>query len=369
MKIDFHNLIKKNIPKNLLQPRRSQIYVGYQCHQKCAFCYYKNHYNDPMFQKEFVIRQIDLEIAYGITDFEITGGEPSECENLEFYCKYIKEKLPSAKIAIITNGDLWKWPNALWRFIDEVLVSYHSPKDNSLVDKNIFPLGTTYEKVRRTIEKAKRFNKIIRTNTVIGTFNVNILEKITDDLIDFNPLIVNFLPINLFDDANNMGNLIDYNKLRPIIKKQIDKLEEKLPNALKCIRFMPYCGMEGYEKYIIDSWHHIFDWFDWNPELCGYYLIEYLEKYKSNQDILDYLGKFGTRTYERSYDCIEHHYEKSNRCIGCKYYLICDGMEKTNNHRLLNQIIPSKGQLIKNPMIFIGNTIQKKYEEIYGLRK
>jgi hypothetical protein len=30
----------------------------------------------------------------------------------------------------------------------------------------------------------------------------------------------------------------------------------------------------------------MYDWFDWNPELCGYYLIEYLNKYKTNEEIL-----------------------------------------------------------------------------------
>jgi molybdenum cofactor biosynthesis enzyme MoaA len=43
-----------------------------------------------MFEKAYVLRQIDVEIAYGITDFEITGGEPSECEELRYYCEYIK---------------------------------------------------------------------------------------------------------------------------------------------------------------------------------------------------------------------------------------------------------------------------------------
>lgn len=366
MKIDFHNLIGKNISKNLIQPRRSQIYVGYQCHQKCAFCYYKKHYDEPMFSRDFVIRQIDLELAYGITDFEITGGEPSECEDLEFYCQYIKEKLPSAKIAIITNGGIWKESDKLWNLIDEVLISYHSPRDNSLVDRTIFPLGSTYEKVKKTVDKARAFNVLIRTNTVIGTFNIDVLYVIVDDLISFNPEIVNFLPINLFDDANDVDNLIDYNKFRPIIKKQIDKLEANLPNALKCIRFMPYCQMEGYEKYIVDSWQHMYDWFDWNPELCGYYLIEYLNKFKTNEEILQYLGKFGSRSLERSYDCIEHHYEKNESCLKCKYYLICDGVEKTPTHHILRDIVPSKGKMIKDPMFYLSTSIQNKYEEIYG---
>lgn len=365
IKINFQELIRKNLDRNLIQPRRSQIYIGYQCHQQCGFCYYKNSYNKPMFDRSYVLRQIDLELSYGITDFEITGGEPSECNDLVFYCKYIKERLPNSKIAIITNGGLWK-NEEVWKYIDEVLVSYHVSKSDTEIDKKMFPLGCTYDKVKKTIDKAKAFNKLVRTNTVIGTFNVDSLNLIVDDLANFKPNIINFLPINLFDNATDMEQYIDYYKLRPVLKRSIDVLKDRLPSTLVFARFMPYCDMERYEQHIIDSWQHMFDWFDWNPELCGYYLLEYLDKYKTNEEILKYLGKFGTRSLERSYDCIEHHYEKSEKCLKCKYYIICDGMEKSASNRLFKDIVPSEGKMIKDPMFFLKTSIQDKYKEIYG---
>lgn len=364
MKINFQEIIRKNLPKNIKQPHRSQIYVGYTCHQHCGFCYYKKHYNEPMFPKNYVLRQIDLELSYGITDFEITGGEPSECKDLVFYCKYIKTKLPNAKIAVITNGNLYKIFD-IWNYIDEVLISYHISKNDSYIDKHIFPLGHTYNQVKKTIDLAKKYKKIIRTNTVLGTFNIRNIDLITGDLIDFQPDIINFLPINLFDNANDMDNYINYSQMRPLLKKSINKLRLSLKNTLLFIRFMPFCDMDGYEQYIIDSWQHMFDWFDWNPELCGYYLIEYLEKYKSNDEILNYLGKFGSRSFERSYDCIKQHYEKNEKCLTCKYYIICDGVEKTITHHLLKDIVPCKGKIIKNPMFYLQNTIYDKYKAYY----
>ena len=365
IKINFQELIRKNIPSYLKQPRRSQIYVGYLCHQKCGFCYYKKHYNEPMFSKEYVIRQIDLLLAYGITDIEITGGEPSECTDLGFYCQYIKHKLPISKIAIITNGGLYKCDDNVWNNIDEVLVSYHISKNSTHIDNKIFPLGHTYDKVKKTIDKAKSLNKLVRTNTVIGTFNIDQLDYIANDLIQFNPSIINFLPINLFDDAYDMGQYIDYIKLRPIIKNIINKLKKELPSSLIFIRFMPFCDMEGYEQHIIGSWQHMYDWFDWNPELCGYYLIEYLEKYKTNEEILQYLGKYGSRSFQCSYDTISQHYEKNNKCLNCKYYIICDGVEKTKDSLLLKSIQPSYGKMIKNIMAFIDNIIINLYYAIY----
>jgi MoaA/NifB/PqqE/SkfB family radical SAM enzyme len=47
----------------------------------------------------------------------------------------------------------------------------------------MFPLGHTYDKVKKTIDKAKILNKLVRTNTVIGTFNIDQLDYIVNDLI------------------------------------------------------------------------------------------------------------------------------------------------------------------------------------------
>ena len=144
-----------------------------------------------MFNFDKIKEQIDFEYEYGIRDFEITGGEPSEHKELRKICLYIKEKSPTSKIAVITNGGLWA--SNVWDIIDEVLVSYHTCKDNSLLDKNIFPLGSTYNKVKKTIDLAHSLNKLVRTNTVCATFNLNYLDKIVDDLISFKPSIINFV--------------------------------------------------------------------------------------------------------------------------------------------------------------------------------
>lgn len=123
--------------------------------------------------------------------------------------------------------------------------------------------------------------------------------------------------------------------------------------------------MEGYEKHIIGTLQHMYDWFDWNPELCGDYLLDYIKKFNTIPEILAYLGKYGSRSIERSYDCINTHYEKDEACLKCKYYIICDGVEKTKDHRLLKQISPTSGKMVKNPMEFIGSSISNYYKMTY----
>ena len=343
MNINFENIIRKNLSKDIIQPRRAMVYVGFQCHQKCGFCYYKYKCNEKMFDFETIKKQIDFEYAYGIRDFEITGGEPSEYAQLRKVCKYIKQKSPTSKIAIITNGGLWK--TDVWDLIDEVLVSYHTCKDNSLLNKEIFPLGSTYDKVKKTIDKAHDTHKLVRTNTVCATFNLQQLDKIVDNLISFKPLIINFLPVNLFDQAKNeMEKYIDYYVFRQVIKQQIDKIKQKLKCEIN-IRYMPFCDMEGYTQHIKGQLQHIYDEHDWNRELDG---VKILEMIKTSKECLAKLGRYGSTSIQTALDIRKMFYQKSHKCLTCKYNIICDGVEKTKNNKLLQYIIPKSGKILTN---------------------
>lgn len=361
MNISFKTILKKNIPLGLAQPRRAQIYVGFQCHQGCGFCYYKHSCADKMFNIDKVKQQIDFEYSYGIRDFEITGGEPSEFIQLKDICEYIKNKDANSKIAVITNGGLFA--SDVWHLIDEVLVSYHISKSPKEYDKSIFPKGSTWNKVAKTIDKAKENNVLVRTNTVLGTFNIDMLPDIVDDLVAFAPKIVNFLPVNVFDQATDMCNYIDYNKLRPMLKYAIDTLQQKIDGIYVYIRYMPLCEMEGYEKHILGQIQHIYDWFDWNRELDG---VEVLKQIKDADLTLKKLGSYGSTSLNAALQIRNSFYVKTNKCMTCKYCLICDGIEKTSNNQLLQYIKPSVGKMIKDPLHYFKTNIdlyQSVYEE------
>ena len=346
---NLENIIYKNINfKHIIQPKRAQIYVGFQCHQQCKFCYYINRCNEPMFSLDYIKKQIDFEYEYGIRNFEITGGEPSEYNQLREVCQYIKQKNKNSKIAIITNGGLWK--SNIWDLIDEVLISYHIGKNDPNINKIFFPLGHTYYKVKKTIDKANENNILIRTNTVLGTFNINNIDYIIDDLIFFKPAIINFLPVNLFDNTTDLlENTIDYNVLRPILKNSIDKLKYNLKHVFINIRYMPFCNMEGYEQHILGQLQHIYDIYDWNREIGGTNIFKLIENFENN---LKTLGKFGSTSIQSALNTRNIFYEKTSKCLSCKYYILCDGVEKTKSHLLVKYIQPSIGKYIKNILHF-----------------
>ena len=224
----------------------------------------------------------------------------------------------------------------------------------------MFPAGTTYEKSLKTVEMAQKHNVFLRTNTVLGTFNFDFFDEITSDLIGFGPKIVNFLPVNLFDESKDMVECIDYAKLRPILKRQIDILTKSLPESLVFVRYMPFCDMEGYERHIVGQLQHIYDWFDWNRELDGVGLLDMI-----GENPRKMLGRYGSSSLRKCFEQRRCLYEKTQKCMLCKYNILCDGVEKSNG-RLLGQTVPSAGIPIKNPMEFIGNSTETMYRKIYG---
>ena len=134
-----------------------------------------------MFSLDKIKRQADFLHKYGVRDFELTGGEPGEHSEVEEACKYIKSMSPDCKLAVITNGALCA--TDVFNDIDEVLVSYHLSQSSKSYDKAMFPHGCTWSKVSKTVAAARAHNKIVRTNTVVGTFNIDDLLSISEDLV------------------------------------------------------------------------------------------------------------------------------------------------------------------------------------------
>ena len=361
--LDFKDTIKKNLPFGILQPRRAPVYVGFKCSQGCGFCYYKDKCHDEMFSLDFIKKQIDLLYRYGIRDFELTGGEPGQHEELRQALEYIKSKDPSSKTAVITNGSIG-YREDIWDLIDEVLLSYHLGRSSASYDKSMFPNGYTFMKAMATSVKAHEHCKLLRTNTVIGTFNMESADAIVEDLKQLKPSIVNFLPVNMFDQAQSMEKHIDYGIMPEVLKRCVLQIEKSMPEALVFIRYMPWCKMEGYEKHLVGHLQHVYDWFDWNRELDG---VNFLQHVGADEDgYLKSLGRYGQTSIDFALSIRQSLYQKSPKCMSCKYFLLCDGVEKTKTGSLDKYIQPVQGQIVKNALSFIEDQTFKLYSKIYG---
>jgi MoaA/NifB/PqqE/SkfB family radical SAM enzyme len=348
-------ILKHNRP-SLLQPRRSQIYIGYKCNQSCVFCYYKSKIKGDFFPFDKIKAQIDFAIAYGITDFEITGGEPGIYPELMKVLEYIKELNPSYKIAIITNGSLLDFckEHSEWKdYIDEFLVSLQAVSNFEQITG-----VDNVRKVLKCLELGFKNKKFIRTNTVLGSFNYKQANDILDLLRSISPNLVNLLPVNVWNDAKHLDKAIDYAKVRDIVKKAVDTFPIPV-----FARFIPFCKMEGYESHLVGNLQHIYDWFDWNPEL-----LENLWLVTNPKQSLRELGEYGSTSLGAVARIQRHSYTKTILCKGCNLNYLCDGVEKTSGSILAKYIKPVTAykEPIRNFMHFIGNRTEQVYKDWYN---
>ena len=98
--------------------------------------------------------------------------------------------------------------------------------------------------------------------------------------------------------------------------------------------------MKGYEKYVCNQYQHIYDIYDWNKEFYTHAgvneTIDITKDYTHEEKIdiaYDVAGN------DRLLD-----YKKPIKCIKCKHFHICDGIEKPLNF----DVYPEKGKKIKD---------------------
>jgi radical SAM protein with 4Fe4S-binding SPASM domain len=73
------------------------------------------------------------------------------------------------------------------------------------------------------------------------------------------------------------------------------------------------------------------------------------------------LGHYGSTSFSEADRYRSESYEKSAKCLNCKYLYVCDGVEKTKDHCLLKYIKPCNGILLKSIDEFICSSTEKFY--------
>lgn len=129
---------------------------------------------------------------------------------------------------------------------------------------------------------------------------------------------------------------------------------------------MPFCDMVGYEQHLVGHVQHIYDWFDWNVELGG---VEYLNTIWDDADkLLDGLGTYGSTSLKAALQSRSYLYKKPSKCLRCKHFLICDGLEKQLPEEAAERFaVPqTDGKLERDPLKYIGDSSLQLYKRVYG---
>ena len=315
-------------PKN----NRAKLDTGFHCNYKCEFCYYLNHLHlKTSFEK--IKQRIDYIHAYGISQIDLSGGESSIHADWFKILDYCNERFEH--ISCLSNGSAFSNEKFLLkskeRGLKEILFSLHG-YDEEIHDSIVGKVGA-WKKIRAAINHCKKHDIRVRINCTIYQKNYAGLERYAEIIKSIDPFEVNFLTLNHWDDSKNFEPISDYVGLTDAIKRCIDLIKDQI--KLINVRYTPYCFMVGYEKYVCNQYQHIYDIYDWNKEVYSEKL-DTSKQYTAKEKIdIAYQA-----TKEERLDA----YKKPISCVRCKYFYICDGIEKQSSVKVL----PVRGQKIKD---------------------
>lgn len=294
---------------------RAKLDTGTFCNYDCEFCYYQGllHIKTNF---DTIKDRIDYLVSYGIDEVDLSGGESSVHKNWFDILDYCNSRFKN--ISTLTNG----WAFAKEEFmkkskehgLKEILFSVHGYDEQS--HDEIVQRKGAWKKIMQAIQHAHDNDIIVRVNCTVYQRNSLGLETYHEVIKQIKPLEVNFLTLNYWVN-NRFANPIDYEQVTDKIKICIDNIKNDVEYIN--VRYTPYCYMQGYEKYVCNQFQHIYDKYDWNLEMYDMD-IDVSKQYNE----IEKLGlAYDTASKRRTRD-----YRKDTDCLTCKFYNICDGVEK-----------------------------------------
>ena len=341
----LYNELSNNLQIDYSEPicDRAKLDTGTHCNYRCEFCYYKTQLNDVT-EFDTIKQRIDYIAACGIQEVDLSGGESSIHKQWFDILDYCTSK--GLKISTLSNGYKFADKEFLQKSrehgLREILFSVHGydkESHNILVGHR-----KGFENIIQAIENAHELGIVVRINCTVTHKNYkNLPTKFVALMEKLKPFEVNFLTLNYWDDAG-VQDTIDYKQVTPFIHQTIDLLKDKV--EILNVRYTPYCFMKGYEQYVCNYYQHIYDVYDWN--IAVYDGTVNPEEYKNNPHKLLYEAAARKRNWT---------YYKTQDCLKCKHYYICDGVEKQIKNVDLE---PEEGPKIDNVNFYRKNWYARK---------
>lgn len=304
---------------------RVRLFTGYKCNYDCGFCFYKGQKPKPFhlgIRRQASICKINL-----IDSLDLSGGEPTIIPDWIDTLKYLRS-VGFKNIAAITNGSTFNNSTFLKESIDngltEVLFSYHGPTEH-IHDAMTGKKGS-YEKLYDSMTNCSDYGVKIRINTVVTKNNYKYLPMIAKDMLMIQPDSFNFLPFRL-ENQSTPDNMVQYKDCIKYIKNAIDILSS-IENTFISVRYIPFCIMDGYEKYVCNWTQKLFDPYEWSQ-----HVFECLEAIRLNKDLhkecLISARSKKDLEFSATYDAIKSTCGYTTSCTLCNHKYICDGVWKS----------------------------------------
>ncbi|HEX7079730.1 MAG TPA: radical SAM protein [Gammaproteobacteria bacterium] len=323
--------------------QRGDVRLGYRCNARCGFCYYQDSLDNPIEKEPTTAqlrRRIELLRASGATEVEFTGGEPTIRPDLVELIAHAAA-LGFVNVSVITNGLRLAKPSyakvVVGAGANDFLFSIHGHTPE-LHDAHTGIRGS-FDRIMAAVRNVKACGARCRSSTTVTGANYAYLEDILGMLVALEMDCINLAVFSPVSEAKgtSAGMQVRYSDAGAAIRRAIERHEPRLPPL--SVKYIPFCFMTGYEKYVMNLYQQSFDPDDWN-----YYLSNKVRRADTKPKALAFdlaallggllakdwtaarrLGLDGFRVigFTRIVELLRK--KRLPACRRCRYALVCDG--------------------------------------------
>ncbi len=277
--------------------KRVDIKTGFLCNNNCRFCvqaHKKKHGNRSTTDIKKDLRDAKKNSCSGVV---FTGGEPTIRKDLIELVSYAKG-LGFDKIQIQSNARMLNYGNLCKKLIDAGANEFSPAIHGHIAQLHDYLTRSagSFKQTVQAIKNLRALDQYIITNTVVVKPNYRYLPKLARLLVQLKVDQFQFAFMHAVGNAEkHFDQMMPWVSLAsPYIKKG---LQVGIDNNIKVMaEAMPFCTMQGYEKY------------------CS-------ESYIPKTEIRD------VNSYDPSYETTRRTEGKMKfpQCRKCKYDYICEG--------------------------------------------
>jgi pyruvate-formate lyase-activating enzyme len=348
--------------------QRGDVRLGYRCNARCGFCYYQDSLDTPVEKEPTTAqlrRQLEVLRGSGATEVEFTGGEPTIRSDLVELVRYAAS-LGFVNISMITNGLRLAKPAFADAVIDagvnDFLFSIHG-HTAALHDAHTRIRGS-FARVMSAVANAQARGARCRSSTTVTGRNYAHVGDILQRMIALEMDCIHLAVFSPVTEAKGTDPemYVRYSDAAAAIKSGIDRHADRLP-ALS-VKYIPFCFMTGYEKYVMNLYQQSFDPDDWN-----YYLSNKVRRAdtplkRAAFDAVALLGSLLAKDqgaarahgvagmkvfgFTRLVELLRK--KRLKACATCRFNVICDFAWKDYVARFgEDEFVPVPGERVANP--------------------
>jgi len=323
--------------------KRCKINTGHLCNANCYFCYYSKS-RDKNFSFDLIKRQLEIAKQFGIESVDFSGGEAT-------IHKEFSKSLETARdvgfkdICVITNGltlhDKSFMRECMNLGLNDILLSLHGTEN---IQNRIMGVDNAYSRAIKTIRNANELDLRVRVNSVVSMSNYERLPHLSEIFKDLNVYNYNMIMFKYCFDQESSLNFVSHLKTSDAIKQTITNCKDYV--EVINVRYIPFCFMRGYEKYITNFHQKKYDPLEWNNTL--------LFRFEDPENVC--LNFLDNDPVKENNNAIEKYsvsdYYKTDKCIRCRDFLLCDGFESGYKGDISEEVKPESGKKIKDPLYY-----------------